>query len=203
MLNLPQVTLICLTGKDIGPHLEAMQASTEGINFGDAKMIFQPTIKSIDEWNHHIIYELHQYVQTPYALLIHADGYPIHPGAWRPEFLDYDYIGAPWPLPVDTYSYRDESGGLQRVGNSVSLRSKRLLDLIATRPEEWFWEQKKRYGNCNEDGFITCHNRIWLESQGYRIAPVEVAKYFSKEHEIEENQDIPPDDIFAFHTADI
>ena len=31
------------------------------------------------------------------AMLIHSDGYVINPSAWRDDFLDYDYIGAPWP----------------------------------------------------------------------------------------------------------
>ena len=49
---------------------------------------------------------------------------------WREEFLDYDYIGAPWPLPPegDTTTYRDRDGNICRVGNSAGIRSKRLMD---------------------------------------------------------------------------
>lgn len=199
MLNLPNVTLCCLTNRDFEGHKKALDIASQGINWGAKKIIWDDTIKNIDDWNYRVIYELHNYINTPYALLFHSDGYPIRADLWQDAFLDFDYIGAPWPLPQDNYSYRDEEGNLQRVGNSVSVRSKKLMKLVASRPQEWFWEQKKRYGNCNEDGFISCHNRKWLESKGCTFAPLELAVHFSKEHEIPENKGI---DTFAFHTVD-
>jgi len=199
MLQLPSVTLVALTGKDFESHDFAIKKSCEGVEWGDVKVIYDYKLNSIDAWNHAIIYELHNYVRTDFAMLIHADGYIVNPQAWRPEFLNYDFIGAPWPLPRDDYSYRDEEGEIQRVGNSVSLRSKKLMEAVASRPREWFWEQQRRYGNTNEDGFISCHNRKWLENNGCKFAPLEVAVHFSKEHEIQENQGI---DTFAFHQVD-
>jgi hypothetical protein len=196
MLQLPNVTLIALTGKDILPHLEAIQKSCEGIEWGDVKLIYQPTIRNIDDWNYKIIYELHSYVDTEFAMLIHADGYVINPHLWKPKFLDYDYIGAPWPLPRDNYSYRTPTGELIRVGNSVSIRSKRLLELPKKLNLEW----KSYYGNTNEDGFLNVHNRDTLRHAGCKFAPLEVACYFSKEHEIEENKGV---ETFAFHTVDV
>ena len=199
MIKLPQVTLICLTNKDFEGHKKAIDKSCEGIEFGAVKLIWDEKITSIDKWNEAIIYDLPNYVQTEFAMLIHADGYVINPQSWREEFLSYDYIGAPWPPPQDPVSYRSANGDLVRVGNSVSLRSKKLMELIASRDKDWFWEQKIRYGNSNEDGFICCHNREWLESQGCKFAPLEVAVHFSKEHEIPENVGIEP---FAFHQVD-
>lgn len=191
MLKLPNVTLIALTSKDFDEHKAAVDESCRGIEWGGVKIIWDESIKSIDDWNRKIIYELPRYITTDFALLIHADGYVIRPEAWREEFLDYDYVGAPWPLPVDEYSYRDSRGDLVRVGNSVSLRSKKLMDLVATRPMEY------HYGNNNEDGQICCWERNWLEDQGCKFAPLEVAKYFSKEHAIPENEGIG---TFAFHS---
>lgn len=193
MLDLPQITLICLTNKDFEGHKLAMDLSSRGINWGAKKIIWDEGMSSIDDWNYKIIYELHNYVQTDYALLIHADGYVINPSAWRDEFLQYDYIGAPWPLPQDSYSYRTPTGELIRVGNSVSLRSKRLLEAPHLLDLTW----KPYYGNTNEDGFLCVHNRDKLVEHGIRFAPLEVAKYFSKEHEIEENKGI---ETFAFHS---
>ena len=189
-IKLPQVTLICLTNKDFEGHKRAMDKSCEGIEFGGVKLIWDEKITSIDKWNEAIIYDLPNYVQTAFAMLIHADGYVINPQAWRDEFLSYDYVGAPWPLPQDSYSYRTPGGGLVRVGNSVSLRSRVLMGKVATR--EW----KSYYGNTNEDGFICCHNREWLEDCGMKFAPLEVAAHFSKEHEIPENIGL---ETFAFH----
>lgn len=192
MLELPQITLIALTGKDFEAHNEAITKSCEDIKWGGVKIIYDKMIDSIDTWNYKVIYELADYVQTDYAMLIHADGYVINPVAWSDEFLKYDYVGAPWPLPQDGYSYRDELGNIIRVGNSVSLRSKKILGLPRKLKLEW----KSYYGNTNEDGFLCCHNRILLEQHGIRFAPLEVAKFFSKEHEIPENKVIK---TFAFH----
>jgi len=197
MLELPQVTLICLTSKDLEEHKKALDYSCRGIKFGSVKMVCDFNINSIDEWNYKIIYELPKYITTDYCILIHADGYVINHASWNPDWLTWDYIGAPWPLPSDHFSYRDELGELQRVGNSVSLRSKKLIDLMAQTPKEYFWIQKERYGNTNVDGYICCHNRKWLEMKGCKIAPLEVAVHFSKEHEIEENKNIK---TFAFHS---
>ncbi len=200
MLKLDNITLIAISGIDYQAkeNAEAIKKSCEGIEFGEVKYIQVGSIKDIDSWNYAVIYDLPNYIKTEFCLFIHGDGYIINPDLWNPIWLEYDFIGAPWPLPSDAYSYRDEIGRLVRVGNSVGLRSKKLLDLVATRPKEWFWEQKRRYGNCNEDGFITCHNRKWLENQGCKFAPLEVAIHFSKEHTIEENKDI--EKTFMFHS---
>jgi hypothetical protein len=193
MLDLSNCTLIALTNRDFQGHKKAIDESSKGIKWGATKIIWDDQIKNIDDWNKAIIYELHNYVQTPYAMLIHADGYVINPEAWRDEFLEYDYIGAPWPLPQDDYSYRTPQGELVRVGNSVSLRSKKILETPSQLGLEW----KSYYGNTNEDGFLCCHNRDILKENGIKFAPLEVAKYFSKEHEIEENKGI---ETFAFHS---
>ena len=193
MLELPNITLVAVSGLGykVPENREALKKSCRDINFAVSKYLQYKEIVDIDSWNRHIIYNLPDYIETSHCLLVHPDGYVIHPELWNPEWLQYDYIGAPWPLPQDDYSYRSESGKIQRVGNSVSLRSKKLMDLVATR--EW----KSYYGNTNEDGFICCHNREWLESQGCKFASFEVAIHFSKEHELPENAGI---DTFCFHS---
>lgn len=192
MIKLPDVTLIALTGLGYRTeqHVDALKYSCKGIEFGAVKLIQLKEITDIDSWNKAVIYELPKYVETSHCLFIHSDGYVINPSLWKESWLEYDFCGAPWPLPRDNFSYRDEDNNLVRVGNSVGLRSKKLMDLVATR--EW----KSYYGNTNEDGFITCHNRQWLESQGCKFAPLEVAVHFSKEHEIPENKGL---ETFMFH----
>lgn len=191
MISLPKVTLIALTNKGLEEHLHALDFSQTGIEFGEVKLIYDQKCNSIDEWNKRIIYQLPNYVDTDFALLIHSDGYVCNPELWRPEFLEYDYVGAPWPLPTDSYSYRDEDGDVVRVGNSVSLRSKRLMERVRKFP----W--KSYYGNTNEDGFMCVHHRKELEKEGFKFAPLEVAVHFSKEHEIPENVGLS---TFAFHS---
>lgn len=196
MLELPNITLIALTSKNIAAHEEAIEKSSVGINWGATKLIVDYNLTSIDAWNKAIIYELHNYVSTDFALLIHGDGYVINPSAWQDRFLAYDFIGAPWPLPTDNYSYRTPANELARVGNSVSIRSKRIMELPQALDLPW----KSYYGNTNEDGFLCVHNRDILKEQGCTFAPLEVARFFSREHTIPENVGL---ETFAFHQLDI
>ena len=194
MITLPDITLVAISG--IGyqteENINALNKSQEGIKFGEVKYIQLGNIVDIDTWNKAVIYELPKHIHTKYCLLVHGDGYVIHPDMWDDNWLDYDYIGAPWPLPQDDYSYRDKRGNIIRVGNSVSLRSKALLDL----PNELRLPWRSYFGNTNEDGFICCHNRHYYERAGLKFAPLDVAKYFSKEREIPENVGLK---TFAFH----
>lgn len=193
MLNLPQVTLILLTNRDFDGAKKAIDLSSQGIEWGDSKIIWDEKCDSIVKWNKKMIFEMPRYVFTSHAMIIHQDGYVIHPELWNLDWLELDFIGAPWPLPQDNYSYKTPSGRLIRVGNSVSLRSKKLMDLVATRPMEF------HYGNNNEDGQICTWEREWLEEQGCKFATLEQAVLFSKEAPIPENEGIS---TFAFHQYD-
>lgn len=189
MLHLPDVTLLLLTSTDWYGALEAMSACQQKVKFGGAKIVWDDSIKSVDDWNRKVIADLYKYCDTSHMLLIHQDGYVRDEAMWDPEWLKLDYIGSPWPLPVDDYSYRDEAGDIQRVGNSVSLRSRRLMKAISSRPCGY------RYGNNNEDGWIACHNRKWLERQGMRFGTYGQALKFGMEWRMAEHGD----STFIFH----
>jgi hypothetical protein len=196
-----------MTSVGIAPTVKALEYSCKDIEFGDVKLIsdikpeslpsnitheYIEKIKGIDEWNHDVIYKLGDHISTEFALLVHADGFVVNPDSWREEFLNYDYIGAPWPLPQDGFSYKANDGEVIRVGNSVSLRSKRLIDLPVKLNLEW----KPFHGYYNEDGFICVNYRHVYKEHGMRFANLDVAKYFSHETMIPEIQGIKP---FAFH----
>ena len=206
-VQLPNVTLVAMATRNVEETLQALIYSCADIEFGSVKLLSHYTphglnstiefiridkIKNIDEWSYKIIYELNEYIDTDYALLVHADGFVVNPLAWKEEFLSYDYIGAPWPLPTDDFSYRDVNGNIVRVGNSVSLRSKRLLELPIKLNLPW----EPFHGFHNEDGFICVKNKHIYESHGMTLAPLDVAKYFSHEAMIPEVQGIKP---FVFH----
>lgn len=208
-LHLPDVTLVAMATRNVEETLSGMEYSCRGVKFGAVKLLshFSPPgmsripglefsrigkVKDIDEWSRQIIYDLGAHIKTEFALLVHADGFVVNPSSWRKEFLDYDYIGAPWPLPTDDFSYRDVNGNIVRVGNSVSLRSKRLLDLPVKLNLPW----EPFHGYYNEDGFICVKNKHIYEANGMKFAPLEVAKYFSHEAMIPEVQGIKP---FVFH----
>lgn len=192
MIKLPTVTLCCFTGLGYKTqeHINVLNKSREGLEFGEVKLIQLGSIIDIGTWNEAIIKQLPKYIETSHCLLMHDDSAIINPHLWNNEWLTYDFAGSPWPLPTDNYSYRDEEGKLQRVGNSVGLRSKKLMDLIATRPMEY------HYGNNNEDGQICTWNRKWLESQGCKFMPFEEAIYFGKEAPLPENKGV---DTFLIH----
>lgn len=207
MINLPNVTLVAMTSIKIPQTIKALEYSNRGIKYGAVKIVsdlvpewlpngitheFTEKMSNIDGWNHDIIYKLGQHIDTDFLILIHDDGFVINPSMWRDEFLDYDYIGAPWPLPQDEFSFRDINGDIIRVGNSVSLRSKRLVDLAPKLNLEW----RAFHGYTNEDGFICVNYRHIYKEHGMKFADIDIAKYFSHEISLPETQGIHP---FAFH----
>lgn len=209
MKILDNVTLVAVSSVKIRPTIKALEYSMKGIKFGKVKFLTHKKpllipkdieyvqieeLKNIDAFNYFMIYELHKYIDTDYALLVHSDGFVVNPEKWQDKFLQYDYIGSPWPLPEknDKVQYRDIYGNICRVGNSVSIRSKRLLEL----PEKVNMEWEPFHGWYNEDGFICCNNRHIFEQYGCKIAPLEIAKYFGHESMIPEIEGIVP---FVFH----
>jgi len=54
------------------------------------------THNSLD-WRWMIPVLVREKVMSDYNLQIHEDGFPIDINQWTPEFLNYDYIGSPWP----------------------------------------------------------------------------------------------------------
>jgi len=110
-------------------------------------------------------------------MIVQRDGFFINVNAWRNEFLDYDYIGAPWA-----------DGG---VGNGgFSIRSKRLLKFVANHPTS----SDPQFDFSPEDGLICSTFRKDLESTGHRFAPTNVAANFSREGLF-----FLPEDVFGFH----
>lgn len=179
MLNLKDVTLVAVTDLHIEGTEHALKKSQEGIEFGAVKFL-QPTLGSSDEYSRYVLFELTKHVDTPFALLVQHDGYVTNPEMWTDEFLEYDYIGAPWP-PETHYTPR---GTEVRVGNGgFSLRSKKLLGA--------FNELRLKFtdngtGFFHEDGQICNYYRKTLEDYGIKFAPVELAARFSTELQVPE-----------------
>lgn len=208
-LKLPNVTLIAVTSVKIYETIKALTYSMRDIEFGEVVLVthrkplglpkgitYKHTekITDIDKFNYLMAYELGSYVNTDYIILVHYDGFIVHPEMWRNEFLQYDYIGSPWPLPTAEHStYYDEDGNVCRVGNSVSLRSKRLLEYPKKAGLEW---KPAADGFYNEDIFLCCMNKVRIEKAGMKFAPIEVASLFGREHTIPETEGVTP---FLFH----
>jgi len=201
-LNLKNITLVAMTSVLIEDTIKALCYSSKDINFGCVKLIsslnpslpdtitldYIDPITSIDEWNYNIVYNLHKYIDTEFAILIHDDGFIVNPSSWRDDFLDYDYIGAPWAH----MHLLDSNGVPVRVGNSVSLRSKKLMSIPSNVGMKW----QKFDGNYNEDTQICVWNRDIFLKEDIKYANYDVAKYFSHEEYLFDFGDIKP---FCFH----
>ena len=207
-ISLPQVTLVAMTSVNVYETVRAMEYSMRGIDFGDAVLVtdkkpwFLPKniryshtskLDNINKFNYKMVYELNDHIKTDFCLVVHADGFVIHPENWRNEFLDYDYIGSPWPLPKNDYAYRDSNGEICRVGNSVSLRSKKLLEYPSQHNLKW---EKVFDGFYNEDIFLCCYHKNDMEKEGLKWADLDTAIMFGREHPLPENKGIEP---FVFH----
>ena len=144
--------------------------------FGGLPTLPCPTIKSIGDYNRLITQTLAEQLQAEHVLVVQYDGFILHADCFEPEFLQHDYIGAPWPGP-----------GAAQVGNGgFSLRSKRLVNAVARLPYD-----------CNaeaEDLFICRSARPLLEVHAKcRFAPLPLAQRFSVEYPA------VPHRTFGFH----
>jgi hypothetical protein len=217
MIELKNVTLAAVSGVNYGDTLYSLWVSQREIQFGSVKLISGAEIKvpaelcvvekaigtqldSIDEYNRYVIYDLWKHINTDYVLLIQADGYVVNPSMWNNSFLDFDYIGAPWPVRQD--SYIDPFGGHQRVGNGgFSLRSSKLLrvptvrDVVFQVNDDDFYNHQNM-GLLSEDGNICVHNRHVFEEEGCIFAPFNLALSFSVETRLLERR---MRDTFGFH----
>ena len=90
----------------------------------------EPTIpiNNMKDYARYMIYHLHEHVVTDFVLTIQHDGFILNPDAWRDDFFDYDYIGAPWPWREQ--GFVTPFGEHIAVGNGgFSLRSKKLTEV--------------------------------------------------------------------------
>jgi len=204
-IKLDSVTLVSVAGVDAVGALKALKYSCREIDFAKVILITPEDIQddsveiikcnplNYEQYNEFIVYKLHEYIRTEHALIVQNDGYVVNSDRWTDDFLKYDYIGALWPLPTDTFSFRDANGDIQRMGNGgFSLRSKKLLKLASEVGLEW----KPYFGFYHEDGFFCCHNRHVYEEHGCRFADNHIAARFSHETPTQETVGIIP---FGFH----
>jgi hypothetical protein len=168
-----------------------MHISQSGLRFGDALLLSdQPAeamgavrwqrinpILSRSEYSRFMLSELHAHIETTHALCVQWDGYVVQPASWDASFLQFDYIGAPWP------HFRDEC----RVGNGgFSLRSRRLLAACA---------ELKLTGELEDIAICRTYRTQLEERFGLVFAPEEIASRFAWERAV------PRGDEFGFHGA--
>ncbi len=191
MLALPDVTLVCVDTRMPALALAALSHCldrlrvAETLLFTDPKLV--PTappgvrvlpaqIDSTAEYSHFMLHGLLPHVASSHLLVVQWDGYVLDARQWDPQFLHYDYIGAP---------LRNEPAD-RAVGNGgFSLRSRKLLVAL----------QDPALSISHPEDLCICHdNRERLEREhGLRFAPVDLAARFSYE------RIVPSHATFGFH----
>ena len=106
--------MVAISSVHLYETVRALLYSMRGIEYGDVLLLshhkprYLPKkirferigeLKNIDDYSHFCIYELGKHIWTDYALIVHHDGFVVNPSSWQDSFLQYDYIGSPWPLP--------------------------------------------------------------------------------------------------------
>lgn len=115
---------------------------------------------SMKRWNVFVNRDVPKYIRTPYCLSVHEDGFIVDPTLWNPEFLNCDYIGAPWIDGV--------------VGNAgFCLESQKMLQEKMKLPDDG--------GEMASDMYLCRKHRKRLESRGIKFADTKLAESFSTE----------------------
>jgi hypothetical protein len=190
-LSLPKVTLCAATSVNFEATVAALCASMAQVSFGDVilftdaapasvpagiRIVAISNLSSVRAYSNFILRELAPHIRTDHCLIVQWDGFVLDSKQWDPEFLDFDYIGAPWPQFGDSHN----------VGNGgFSLRSTRLLNLC--RAADFAVSHP-------EDIAIGRANRARLErDHGIRFADRAIAERFAFE------RTAPAGPTFGFH----
>lgn len=123
--------------------------------------------------------ELPKYIETDFCLVVQHDGFIINPDMWSDKFMEYDYIGAPWP---DNFVNRVGNGGF-------SLRSKKFLQACLD-----IFENEDILEH--EDLLACVYRYEEFSKRGIKFAPVDLAIEFSIEHIVPELKSMKS---FGFH----
>lgn len=194
-MHLPNITLCCIDNQYPELGFDALVLSVQDCSF-DAVVFFTCSgfvppqhsipnlaiipidhICDLKTYSEFVIKGLDQYIQTNHVLIVQWDGFIIHPDLWQQCFLEFDYIGAPWPT----------KGGLLVGNGGFSLRSKKLLNAL---------QDEVIVAKHPEDHCICLENRIYLENtHGISFAPGELAEQFAFQLEK------PDFDCFGFHAV--
>jgi len=121
-----------------------------------------PPLPTPSDRSYFVLRQLPAHIRTSHALLVQWDGFVTHAEAWGPEFLTFDYVGAPWP---------GQPEGREVGSGGFSLRSRHLL--VAG--------QNPRWPEWHPEDEVLCHaQRDSLERErGVRFAPVDIAQRFA------------------------
>jgi hypothetical protein len=163
---------ICESYADFPAKKIITNQGEEGYTETGIEIIHTDQINSLRDYNHFNLKRMNDFFETKFVMVAEHDGFILNPLAWRDEFLDYDYIGA--PLFVE---------GEQKVGNGgFSIRSKRLMEMVQADDNVQLGNKLEHKYAENEDWVICVVMREYLEEKGIKFAPAEIGHQFSLEN---------------------
>jgi len=154
---------------------------------------------TFNDYQNFAMFKLHELCKHDFIMTCQGDGWPLNFEKWDDRFLDYDFIGAPWPkelfkdhirgyyakqekIEIDT----DEIPDHWVVGNSgFCIRSKRMMELCASTNFPihlcpWHGNHFTTKPNF-DDWYFSFAQRPFFELRGIKYAPPDLASNFSLE----------------------
>jgi hypothetical protein len=152
--------------------------------FDEIKLI--TSINNLMDYNKFFIEDFNYYIDTDFVMTVQSDGFIINPELWSDNFLQYDYIGAPWP-------WHNTCGN-----GGFSLRSKKFLDVSSKLK---YVKDHDEYEHCPEDNFLCLdrYNRRFMIENEIKFSDIKTALNFSFEHPIAEYPLHTIKNSFGFH----
>jgi hypothetical protein len=218
-----RITVVSVTGLQsvAGGAVRAIVKSCGEMPGARAMLISPERPEGMPEWVQHVavrpfgymeyslfvLYVLHRFIETDFALIVQDDGWVLSGANWRREFLDWDIIGAPVHLARVVGQSEDAfHTGFQwepfvgRAGTRVdvvynggfTLRSKRFLEAprrlglpLLIPPVSKIvgppWQMQWDADIVLEDVHLCTVMRPELERAGLRFAPLDLAREFAIE----------------------
>jgi hypothetical protein len=209
--QLDNITLISVCGNSsrIAETIDAAHFCCKDIQFKSVKILSNcsidedgievigiPTLNK-EEYSHFLIYDFPQYIDTEYCLTFQWDGFVINPSRWKDEFLQFDYIGAPWL-----------SDPTNNVGNGgFSLRSQKFMQSAKTLSYNSRIQFQPHIPAGQlvtpEDWFVCSYEYEKMIDLGVKFADINTAYKFSVEHpsnmKYYNRNDLSTYNSFGFH----
>ena len=229
-LNLENVSVVSIDGigHDIS-SIKSLKYSSNRIDFGEVihfsvndkiydfcKTVVIPKLTR-EECQVFTLCEMVEHITTDFVLIVQGDGFVVNPILWNPKFLEYDYIGAPWPisnLNINTQRFPQVNEKLKssnytfQIGNGgFTLRSKKLMNSVKKIYNDDYKIQDADGDPVPEDAVICIWMRKELENMGCKFPEdISFAASFSCEaravNDINNLYKFSSDNSFGFHCRD-
>ena len=134
-----------------------------------------------------MMHSLYAFIETDYCLVVQDDGWVLNGKNFKPEYYDYDYIGAPSHCAFGDghlylkFAWTQATEPVKVVQNGgFSLRSRRFLE--ACNKHGIVHLNSNEIHGWNEDAQLSAILKPVLQSYGYKYCPDDIAKHFSMEY---------------------